>query len=795
MSSSTFRDEKDFFRDEMKKPQFSCRYIGAPIENHEVHKNKTPFDIKIETGFLKKIVYNNESLITTKEIKLLSFKIHSVDTKMYNEQLNGLLNDYHEWLISHTTGTAIPESNRFHKIKDIATMVPSSNPLLIPLAFPNEVLRQQENRMEPDRSLMEATGVGFLVPSYQFRQEMGKESYTLRIEYRFVETENPNNQTIYADFIVAEVDQNTVKAFSKPIFTKDDELPSPNLNECLIQGMFCDFADSLGLPGSKSVSLGRGRWIAPAELPSGFFHLLERSPTSTIHFDSKEYTEALSQKAAEYATGRLEEYEELHRLLRKSLPNIHGIKIVVWKKIREAKEKLSQSKKALQDNYHTLWAYCRLLSSLDDDSLRLKLESDLGIIDPNSYDSLADLIAFGFEPTPVSVEDQMRFYTSLDTIPSTYLSQLQTTMQEINGKDIPADYSDLTPYVPNESSPTHVRRKYIPDINTTEIINSFNHQEPLKLRNIGNSCYISAVLQSLLCVEPLVEHLRLSLERKTNISDDKFTKASTIHQELLKFIGPASSPFPVGLRNAIFDYGHDDFSPPSKNQQKDAAVLMELLVDEFLPFRFSMAYHKTCDAFPGLEFIHHQEETTLQIAINGESPEITQLINQTFNAHKIENRTRFEPREAVPPQNSDPIYVDDYILEHRLSNLPPVMVVHLKRFKENEGKMVKINCPIRLPVDGIIDLSPFCETLNDDPQPHRVRYRIRSYVIHIGKKLHEGHYENYIEKGGNYFHCNDTNPNFFNEISQEDFLSRTDPYLIVMERINEEIYPVCSSSV
>ena len=95
-----------------------------------------------------------------------------------------------------------------------------------------------------------------------------------------------------------------------------------------------------------------------------------------------------------------------------------------------------------------------------------------------------------------------------------------------------------------------------------------------------------------------------------------------------------------------------------------------------------------------------------------------------------------------------------------------------------------------MPKDGIVDLTRYY----DAPQgaQKQGRYKIKSYVVHRGS-LDGGHYVSYVEINGKYYYCDDTGTgpgrNVYKEISKDDFLDRKDAYLVVLERLPDNLCP------
>lgn len=351
--------------------------------------------------------------------------------------------------------------------------------------------------------------------------------------------------------------------------------------------------------------------------------------------------------------------------------------------------------------------------------------------------------------------------------------------------------------------------------------------EPLKLRNIGNSCYLDSVFQALAGVDLLASDLSrpISADDYPKEDQERFLKTSAIQQEIIQFLkvqsmnrGSVASkmgfvlfllegPSTYRLREAIFKSGfQQDFTKDTLTEQHDAAPVMELFIDHFLPkCRFKMQEGVSTTDFPGLEFNGPVADmTVLQVPLRiPQYQDLSNLIHWVMHKRferesnpkdqrlfdpkdgKIVDEAEGEKSKLLPPQK-----VKEYIQWYRFKELPPVLALQFKRTISVQAKpdaplvASKDERPVDLPPEGIVDLAKYYDASENGPK--QTKYKIKSFVVHSGRSVHVGHYVTYAEINGNYFCCNDLDANGFKEITKKEFLSQKNAYLMILERLPEE---------
>ncbi|MFI0434988.1 MAG: hypothetical protein ACH350_04570 [Parachlamydiaceae bacterium] len=373
---------------------------------------------------------------------------------------------------------------------------------------------------------------------------------------------------------------------------------------------------------------------------------------------------------------------------------------------------------------------------------------------------------------------------------------------------------------------------------------SLSEADPLSLNNIGNSCYLASFVQSLLCIDYFRDRLSQIPKRRSKKSEkeseqeleEQYQKELRIHQEILKLIedqkmnqsdrkltsielillmlGNNSSVY--GLRKAIFDSEfHPDLQQAEIGHQHDPAYLVEIFIQHFLSDCVLHSRGHACtEDLPGLEFLNGGKDGkderlgTLPLCLSGKNrtPSLSKLIAAEFAKKKgAEGEYReFELKDGMiikgkeeeakeSLKKGDMIKVEDkdrYTQWNRLTKLPPVLTIQIKRFQgglNEKGEYVdsKDDRSVRLPDDGILDLSDYYDA--QEGESVDARYRIKSMIKHIGSSLHFGHFISFVEIKGKYYECDDLNPpDYFQEISKSDFFDCRQPYLLFLERVSDD---------
>lgn len=266
------------------------------------------------------------------------------------------------------------------------------------------------------------------------------------------------------------------------------------------------------------------------------------------------------------------------------------------------------------------------------------------------------------------------------------------------------------------------------------------------------------------------------------------------------------------LRDAIVDsnFSPGVFNSASRTEQKDAGEVVNLVINHFLPLcKYKRHYTQYTDELPGLLFpaaVEDESCVELNIEKGATHKTLEELVQDNLGKCILSEKPEKGEQElqgAWTPDPKDGIVIQGKEAEATLSRAKPVskvqklqkwftfdemsnvVVLHCNRFiyEEVKGspepKQRKINVPISLG-NGVIDLTKYYDA--PEGAEKAARYKVKSYIVHIGSKIEGGHFTSYVELNGKYHACDDLGANN-KEISQDEFLAQKDAYVIVLERI------------
>jgi hypothetical protein len=181
----------------------------------------------------------------------------------------------------------------------------------------------------------------------------------------------------------------------------------------------------------------------------------------------------------------------------------------------------------------------------------------------------------------------------------------------------------------------------------------------------------------------------------------------------------------------------------------------------------------------------------ISLDLNFSTVELMDLLGDYFGIKEHVVEGYFEPKDGtiVDEQlakdiKGEKVYFNSFKESYCLTDLPKIMILHLKRFKVNDfGKTAKTSGgEILIPRD--VDFTDFYTP--KETASIMAKYKLKSYIVHVGDKADFGHYVTYAEKEGKYFYCNGQIPSMFREIDATEFYKLAEPYIIVLERVSED---------
>lgn len=357
---------------------------------------------------------------------------------------------------------------------------------------------------------------------------------------------------------------------------------------------------------------------------------------------------------------------------------------------------------------------------------------------------------------------------------------------------------------------------------------SVGSAHPLKLRNVGGvSCYLDSALQCLASIESICEQLNVPIPQDPK-NQSEYLRKLAVQQELLQFLkvqkmnqgsdysemeyilSLLGGPSNRRLMDEIFDSSlHTELDKSVINSQQDAAYILELMIDHFLPnCRFKMREMASTKELKGIEFEGREEVMKLfSIPLKPKPKEakdeddMAAHIRATMDKHlELDPDRLFDPTadnaksindELASASKAKPATkVPHYLRWYRLTELPEVLTLQFKRFEYDvkQKKSIKIDTSVVLPKNGIVDLSRYYDASENDPAAAATncKYKIKSYVVHHGVAANSGHYIAYVEIKGKYYYCDDLDSEGYCEITKEEFFGCKDAYLVCLERLPDE---------
>jgi ubiquitin carboxyl-terminal hydrolase 8 len=307
------------------------------------------------------------------------------------------------------------------------------------------------------------------------------------------------------------------------------------------------------------------------------------------------------------------------------------------------------------------------------------------------------------------------------------------------------------------------------------------------LANLGNTCYLNSTLQIIFCIHEMNNYFtNIKNLNKLNKIEDSFLTREWIN--LYNFM--VNNNNTIISPNRFIEYSREiskrknreEFSGIEQNdandyfyfiiesfhnslnmldsnivipktqykfineyieeiEKKDSSII-SLLFQSCLLYNYVNLDNKNIKEFHKIEHGY-----TIELSIPNTSNKninIYDCFNETFKDDILENENAWFDDKTNTKKN--------VIKQTRICYLPPILVIHLKRWINYTNKNTKIiGCPFEL------NLSPFLF----DSSIYK-SYDLIGVINHVGN-IFGGHYFSYIKKKDEWYCCDDTNSKKINE--------------------------------
>ncbi|OLL26651.1 Ubiquitin carboxyl-terminal hydrolase 8 [Neolecta irregularis DAH-3] len=335
------------------------------------------------------------------------------------------------------------------------------------------------------------------------------------------------------------------------------------------------------------------------------------------------------------------------------------------------------------------------------------------------------------------------------------------------------------------------------------------------LKNLGNSCYMNAVLQCLSGSVPLSRYyndgsFRREIARNNPLGSQG--KLSEAYTNVLKHLWSSNYTFvsPVTFRDLIgrmnSQFGNDD--------QQDASEFLSFLLDALhedtnLAFDRSKFRELTKDeedrrnglpiqVVSPIEWSRYTHRNSSRIVSFFQGQLLSQLnafsmlsLPLALNAHHGKSSIydclgMFLQPEILRGENSwlcpkckKPREASKQLM---ITRLPPLLIIHLKRFSMNGRWRDKLNMPVEVPLQTL-DLSPYVVPEANSTHGHDSLGTLETVcygmIIHHGQGLTSGHYTAYVlDESNQWWHFDDTR---VSKVSEEEVF-KAQAYIVFYKR-------------
>lgn len=706
-----------------KKDQKQYLVVGSMHVDSGLHFNVT-HDPKINIEF-------NPKTITKKEINAIpSSGIQQSSYSDYDQSVRLLIEDYYAFVDHKVKGVPLDQKSPFAEEADECQVVaPLDNPFLVNLVISNERLDALRDMLNPELARIEASGIGTLVHYYSFSLD----DFTINIHFKFKKDINSPEQD-FGSIVAERIDGLTVRSFQQALAEeKLDKVDPKKLSEMMIQFYYTGFGYKLGMPGSETYKLETGPYLVAPQLLKfpGAYKLGKMCPHTVIDFNCKHLTteaaERLEQcrRQFEKDPDYVFQIDDTTAQLFNPFPSLklgrdYGR---VWTKLINETRTLDGLEKEFRENSFVAMAFIRLVSELNDHEVDRLFENYFAIKIHRFNDKI--------EPKIILNEDCSTSPVGNEVI-SLFISEIKQRLCGAFGEmdKLRQDIQEIESFLKSEKNVA-----YVPIVHKPIVLPAIPEMPVVGLKNIGFSCYISAVVQILLRTP--IPKMMLHAKKSKDLAKNFIELQKSILSKNVKAIVPAI----YDLRYTIFnDYGDDKyFEADEVEAQQDARQLLEMLLN--------VAMYK-------VKMVEKRGSSTKEV------------VQTVLNVPMVDKVTTLQ--RLVELSLTDEV-------EMKILDKPAVLFVSLKRYQwKKQGIAAKNDDPVEIPVDAILDMTKF---MADGME---AKYRLIGCVDHVGASTHQGHYTASIKQENKwYFLDDDQVPR---EVNFEDIRNRNH-YCYVFEAI------------
>ena len=361
------------------------------------------------------------------------------------------------------------------------------------------------------------------------------------------------------------------------------------------------------------------------------------------------------------------------------------------------------------------------------------------------------------------------------------------------------------------------------------------------LRNLGNTCYINSSLQALLTFKSFINEVcdETTVARMRSVTESGASLYDTFYQLVQKIKGANEVVSPQMLKIMIGENNARFIGNAQEDAHEFISTLLNTLDDEFQQklkeengpshkfFSLAVEHALVCSKCGhkkiieeefldlSLELTTAEEEKTEEIVEDkGTTPEKSIVIGKEkeeeeevwlsdFASDTSPKKTKKEMEEVdlkdlvahflsveeglewkCPKQEQ--CGSNEGTMEHHLSRLPRILMLHLKRFWPNleTNRFDKFSVPVNIPEQ--LDLNDF---VVDKIKGQNAKYQLRAIITHIGATINSGHFICHSKKeNGKFYRYNDSIVSDSNEMdSFKGEKAKKNAYILFFERMDKAI--------